>query len=57
MKSVKLILLGIAIILFGAACLGLEALVFDDDGIFEILGVISPFVGLGVSVFGALKKD
>ena len=55
MKSKNYILLGNALLLFGIACLQIEA--FTGWGITEVLGIFSPFVGIALSVFGAFKKD
>jgi len=60
MKSVKLILLGIAITLFGvsAALLsGLQGTPTFGNGIYELLGVICPIAGVVLSIIGFVLKD
>ncbi len=57
MKSTNIVLLGIAIILFGAVCIGIETLIMDNEGVFEVLGIVCPFLGLVVSTLGMMKRD
>lgn len=54
MKSTNIILLGIAFILFGSSCFGIAAA--SGWGIFELLGLLSPFVGIGLAIYGCIKK-
>lgn len=54
MKNQKLILLGIAAILFGISIL-LSGLY--NNTIFELLGVFCPIAGIALAVFGFLAKD
>lgn len=54
MKSTNIILLGIAFILFGSACFSIAAA--SRWGIFELLGLICPFIGIGLAVYGYTKK-
>lgn len=59
MKSVKQILTGIAVLLFGVCSIlsvGLDLPTFHN-GIYELLGVICPIVGVVLAVFGFLRKD
>lgn len=56
MKSTNQILLGIAVILFGGACLAVNTIM--DIGVFmEALSLFCPFVGLAISILGAIKRD
>lgn len=60
MKPIKLLLLGIAIILFGisAALLsGSQGTPTFGNGIYELLGVICPIAGVVLSVVGFACKD
>ena len=56
MKSVKLILLGIAFILFGGVCLAVNE-ILDISEIFEMFAVFSPFVGLLLAVIGVFTDN
>ncbi len=60
MKNVKLILLGIAVILFGVCSIllgGLTGMPTFHNGIYELLGVVCPVVGLVFVVWGFFRKD
>lgn len=50
----KKILLGIAVILFGIACLLINEVMIRNS-FFEGLGVLSPFVGIGLSIYGTFE--
>jgi len=56
MRSVKLILLGIAFILFGGVCLAVNE-VLGISELFELFAVFSPFVGIILAVFGVFLND
>lgn len=56
MKSTNVVLLGIAIILFGGVCLAVNA-VMEIGEFFEVLSIFSPFVGLAIAFIGAFSKD
>ena len=56
MKAVKLILVGIAFILFGGVCLAVNE-VLDISEMFEMFAVFSPFVGIFLAVLGAFLND
>jgi len=60
MKSVKLLLLGISITLFGvsAALLsGLQGTPTFGNGIYELLGALCPIAGVVLSMIGFVRKD
>lgn len=60
MKSVKLILLGIAVTLFGISAnllAGLAGTPTYHNGIYELLGVLCPIAGMGAAVLGFLSKE
>ncbi len=57
MKNLKLTLLGIAVILFGISVLLLSKLPLPDSGIFEILGLFCPFLGLTLSIIGFVRRE
>lgn len=60
MKSVKWILLGIAVILFGVCSIllgGLTGTPTFHNGIYELLGVICPVAGLVIAVWGFFRKE
>lgn len=59
MKSVKLILLGIAALLFGGCSILLAGLDLPTyhNGIYELLGVICPIAGAALAVLGFLRND
>lgn len=59
MKSLKLLLLGIAVILFGVCAIllsGLQGLPTYHNGIYEILGLICPIAGGGLAIEGFFMK-
>ncbi len=59
MKQIKIILIGIAMILFGICAIllsGLSGTPTFHNGIYELLGNISPLTGLAVSLYGLLYK-
>ena len=56
MNAVKLILLGIAFILFGGVCLVVNE-VLNISEIFEMFAVFSPFVGIFLAVLGVFLND
>lgn len=59
MKSCKLLLLGIALILFGisAALLAGLDLPTYHNGIYLLLGALCPIAGVFLSVIGFVRKD
>jgi len=60
MKNIKLILLGIAVILFGISAIllsGLQGTPSFHNGIYELLGVVCPIAGVILSVAGFFMKD
>lgn len=60
MKNQKLILLGIAIILFGLCSIllsGLEGMATYNNGIYELLGVICPIAGMILAILGFFMGD
>lgn len=59
MKSIKLILTGIAVLLFGVCSILLAGLDLPTyhNGIYELLGVVCPVVGVALAVFGFLRGD
>ncbi|MBQ3081340.1 MAG: hypothetical protein IJC49_02690 [Clostridia bacterium] len=56
MKSINVILLGIALILFGGVSVLINA-AYDIGEFMEILSVFSSFLGIIISVIGAFKND
>lgn len=54
MKATNIILAGIAFILFGSSCFTIAAA--SGWGIFELLGLLCPFIGLGFVIDGILKN-
>lgn len=59
MKSMKLMLAGIAVLLFGGCSIllaGLDLPTFHN-GIYELLGVFCPIAGVTMAVFGFLGHD
>lgn len=60
MKNTKLMLLGIAVILFGMCSIllaGLEGMPTFHNGVFELLGVACPIAGVVLSLIGLFWKD
>ena len=60
MKSLKFLLLGIALILFGISAVllsGLQAVPTLHNGVYELLGVLCPIAGVALSVFGFFYRD
>lgn len=60
MKNIKLILLGIAVMLFGLCSLllsGLGGLPTYNNAVFELLGVISPIAGVIIAAAGFFIGD
>ena len=59
MKSVKLMLAGIAVLLFGGCSILLAGLDLPTyhNGIYLLLGAVCPFVGVVLAVFGFLGDD
>lgn len=60
MKNIKLILLGIAVILFGLCSIllgGLSGTPTFHNGVYELLGVVCPVVGLVFVVWGFFRKE
>lgn len=59
MQKLKLTLLGIAVILFGISSLLLSGLDLPTyhNGIFELLGLFCPFLGLALSIVGFVRKE
>lgn len=60
MKNTKLMLLGIAVILFGICAVllsGLQGTPNFHNGIYELLGVICPILGVVLSVIGFFMRD
>lgn len=58
-KSIKLILTGTAVLLFGGCSIllaGLDLPTFHN-GIYELLGVVCPIIGVVLAVFGFLGHD
>ncbi len=53
----KLIMLGIACILFGIAMLFLEVILFTDNIIFETLAVGTPLLGILFAFAGTFIND
>jgi len=56
MRTLKIVLLGIALILFGALCLGAYELCGAPD-FFEMLGYSCPIVGIIIAAVGAFVND
>ncbi len=56
MNSVKLILLGIALILFGGVSAFINSM-YDIGEVVEIISVFTPFLGIILSIIGATQKD
>ena len=60
MKSVKWMLLGVTVLLFGISAnllSGLQGTPTYHNGIYELLGVICPILGLGAALYGLFRKD
>ncbi len=59
MKSVKLMLAGIAVLLFGGCSILLAGLDLPtwNNGIYQLLGVVCPIIGVVLAVFGFLGDD
>ncbi len=60
MKNIKLMLLGIAVILFGMSAIlisGLQGTPNFHNGIYELLGVVCPFAGVALVVIAFFMKD
>lgn len=60
MKGMKLLLLGIAFILFGISAnllAGLAGTPTFHNGLYELLGVLCPIAGIGAAVLGFFMKD
>lgn len=49
-------MLGIAFILFGFAMMVADHL-FGDGGVFQLLGVASPFMGIALALAGTFMND
>ena len=56
MKSTNVVLLGIALILFGGVAVLINA-VYDIGELMEVLSVFTPFLGIIMSIIGAFKND
>ena len=56
MNSLKVVILGIAFILFGGVCLAVNEIIGIGE-IFEVISVFSPFVGIALAIIGTLMKD
>lgn len=59
-KSIKLMLLGITVTLFGVSAnllAGLTGAPTFQNGIYELLGVLCPVLGVIFSIFGFVRKD
>ncbi len=54
MKSVKLMLAGIAILLFGGCSILLSGLDLPtwNNGIYQLLGVVCPIIGVVLAILG-----
>lgn len=60
MKGVKLMLLGIAVILFGLGAVllsGLQGTPTYHNGIYELLGVFCPIAGGVLALLGFFRRD
>lgn len=59
MKSLKLMLAGIAVLLFGGCSILLAGLDLPtwNNGIYQLLGVVCPIIGVVLAVFGFLGDD
>ncbi len=60
MKNIKLLLFGIAVILFGICAVllsGLQGTPTFHNGVFELAGIICPIAGVLLSAVGFFKKD
>ncbi len=60
MKNLKLMLLGIALLLFGvcaALLAGLAGTPLFRNGEYELMAVLCPFAGLALAVWGFFWKD
>lgn len=55
MKSTNYILLGIAFILFGSSCFTIAAA--SGWGMFELPGLLCPFIGIGLAIYGCMKEQ
>lgn len=53
----KLVLLGIACILFGFSMSLLQLTMFADELFFEITSAVAPFLGITFAFIGAFEKD
>lgn len=56
MKCVKIMLLGVAVILFGIAC-RIMIIGRRFPNIIELFGVFFPFIGLGIVIIGFFLKE
>ena len=59
MKSVKLMLAGIAILLFGGCSILLSGLDLPtwNNGIYQLLGVVCPIIGAVLAILGFFGDD
>lgn len=55
MKSTNIVMLGIAFILFGVACTYTNE-VYGIGEPLEMMGIISPFLGIITAIIGAFKE-
>ena len=55
MNSIKKILFGIALMIFGFGCIYLGALMNWTPA--QVVGLISPVVGIGFAIAGYLEKE
>ena len=56
MKDFKVMLFGIALILFGIAC-KVMLIGFVGSGFLLFLGRVTPFIGIVITTFGLFIKD
>ena len=60
MKNLKIMLLGLGLMLFGVCAVlmsGLKGFPTYDNGFYQLLGVVCPFAGLALCLFGCARKD
>ena len=59
MKSVKLMLAGIAILLFGGCSILLSGLDLPtwNNGIYQLLGLVCPIIGVVLAILGFFGDD
>ncbi len=56
MNSLKVVILGIAFIIFGGVCLAVNEIIGIGE-FFEVISVFSPFAGIALSIIGTFMRD